>query len=103
LKPTPQSPPAISDTLPKGHDPRSAGSRLKVLEEEILRLSKLAAESSDQLRQDQYWNLARDLQREARALRAGAHTTSEAANEAQPKPTNRTQSRDLHHLRFAAV
>ena len=77
--------------------------RLKALEEEILRLSKLAAESSDQLQQDQYWNLARDLQRETRALRAGAHTISETANEARPEPANRTQSRDLHHVRFAAV
>jgi hypothetical protein len=44
--------------------------RLKVLEDEILRLAKLASESSDKSQQDNYWLLARDLQREARDLRA---------------------------------
>lgn len=43
--------------------------RLKVLEDEILRLTKLASQSSDHLEQDKYWHLARDSQKEARALR----------------------------------
>ena len=45
-------------------------SRLKVLEDEILRLTKLAAQSSGQVDQDKYWRLAQDLQREARELRS---------------------------------
>jgi hypothetical protein len=44
--------------------------RLKVLEEEILRLTKQASQSSDQAEQDNYFRLAQDLQREARALRS---------------------------------
>lgn len=45
-------------------------SRLKVLEDEILRLTKLAAQSTDQVDQDNYWRLTQDLQREARELRS---------------------------------
>jgi len=44
--------------------------RLQVLENEILRLTKLAAQEPGQTQQDNYWRLAQDLQREARALRA---------------------------------
>ncbi|MGA7909417.1 MAG: hypothetical protein WCA16_18565 [Candidatus Sulfotelmatobacter sp.] len=44
--------------------------RLKVLEEEILRLTKLASQSPDAEQQDNHWRLAQDLQREARELRA---------------------------------
>jgi hypothetical protein len=43
--------------------------RLKVLEDEILRLIDLAAESSDLKQQDSCYGLAKDLQREARELR----------------------------------
>ncbi len=43
--------------------------RLKVLEDEILRLAKLAAQASETVEQDNYWHLAQDLQREARELR----------------------------------
>jgi hypothetical protein len=83
--------------------PEALAARLKVLEEEILRLSKLASESSDQLDQDKYWSLALDLQREARALRAGFHSISKTAKGARPEPTSHTQSSDLHHIRFAAL
>jgi hypothetical protein len=44
-------------------------SRLRVIEEEILRLTKLATEASDTAQQDNYLGLAQDLQREARELR----------------------------------
>ena len=44
--------------------------RLKVLEDEILRLTKQASQSSGQAEQDDYLRLAQDLQREARALRS---------------------------------
>ncbi len=45
-------------------------SRLKVLEEEILRLTEQASQSSEKSEQDNYWRLAQDLQREARELRS---------------------------------
>lgn len=44
--------------------------RLKVLEDEILRLTKLASQSPSQSAEDDYLRLAQDLQREARQLRA---------------------------------
>jgi hypothetical protein len=44
--------------------------RLKVLEDEILRLTKLASQTQDQRQQDKYLRLAQDLQREARSVRA---------------------------------
>jgi hypothetical protein len=43
--------------------------RLKVLENEILRLIDLASRTSDREEQDSYYRLAEDLQREARELR----------------------------------
>jgi hypothetical protein len=52
-------------------------SRLRILEEEILRLSKLAAEYVDQSEQDKCWLLAQDLQREARELRSEIKKTQE--------------------------
>ncbi len=54
--------------------------RLKILEDEILRLAKLASQSSDQIQQDNYWQLAQDLQREARELRSEISRISEATN-----------------------
>lgn len=56
--------------------------RLKVLEDEILRLTKLAAQSQNQAEQDKYWRLAQDVQREARALRAEI----EKLRTEEPKP-----------------
>ncbi|MGA7401170.1 MAG: hypothetical protein WCC99_12545 [Candidatus Sulfotelmatobacter sp.] len=53
--------------------------RLKVLEDEILRLTKLASQSSDKIQQDAYWQLAQDLQREARKLRSEISRLSETA------------------------
>jgi hypothetical protein len=43
--------------------------RLEVLEDEILRLTKQASQSSDRNDQDNSWRLAQDLQREALSLR----------------------------------
>ncbi len=51
--------------------------RLKVLEEEILRLTELASRSFDKIQQDTYWQLAQDLQREARKLRCEISRLSE--------------------------
>lgn len=48
----------------------SLHARLKVLEEEILRLTKLASQASDNDQQDNYYGLAQDVQREARQLRS---------------------------------
>lgn len=53
--------------------------RLRVLEDEILRLTKLASQAPDRLDQDNYWRLAQDLQREARELRAEIRKMSSTA------------------------
>jgi hypothetical protein len=45
-------------------------SRLRVIEEEILRLTKLGGEASDTAQQDNYFGLAQDLQREALRIRS---------------------------------
>ena len=60
--------------------------RLKVLEDEIVRLPKLAAEAVDQSLQDNYWRLAQDVQREARQLR------SEIWKETQKQPETTSRS-----------
>ncbi len=44
--------------------------RLKVIEDEILRLAKAGSQESEKAQQDNLWHLAHDLQREARELRA---------------------------------
>jgi predicted DCC family thiol-disulfide oxidoreductase YuxK len=44
--------------------------RLKVVEDEILRLAKAGSQKSEKAQQDNLWHLAHDLQREARELRA---------------------------------
>lgn len=44
--------------------------RLKVLEDEILRLAKAGSQETEKAQQDNLWHLAQDLQREARDLRA---------------------------------
>ncbi|MGD0986249.1 MAG: hypothetical protein ABR874_00475 [Candidatus Sulfotelmatobacter sp.] len=56
-------------------------SRLKVIEEEILRLTKLAAQSGNTEEQENHLRLAQDLQREARELRL------EIRNRSQPAET----------------
>jgi hypothetical protein len=45
-------------------------SRLQVLEGEILRITNLASQSSENNQQENHWLMANDLQREARQLRA---------------------------------
>jgi len=55
-------------------------SRLRVLEEEILRLIKLASLAEDQVVQDNYWRLAEDLQMEARELRSVLRKISEESS-----------------------
>ncbi|MFY9948541.1 MAG: hypothetical protein WAK27_07585 [Candidatus Sulfotelmatobacter sp.] len=45
-------------------------SRLKTLEDEILRLTNLASQTSEKDQQENHWLMAKDLQREARQLRA---------------------------------
>jgi hypothetical protein len=44
--------------------------RLQVLEQEILRLTQLAAEEEETEQQDNFWRLALDVQREARVIRS---------------------------------
>lgn len=51
--------------------------RLKVIEDEVVRLIRLASEAPDQVQQDNYWRLAQDLQREARDLRSQIRKISE--------------------------
>jgi ferritin len=43
--------------------------RLKAIEEELRRLTELASEEKDAERRQQYWDLARDVQAEARKVR----------------------------------
>jgi hypothetical protein len=45
-------------------------SRLKIIEDEILRLANLASQTSEKDAQENYWLLAKDLQREAQGVRA---------------------------------
>jgi len=44
--------------------------RIEAVESEILHLTKLASETDDSRRQQQYWDFAKDLQQEARLIRA---------------------------------
>jgi hypothetical protein len=53
-------------------------SRLQVLEDEILRLTRLASQTSEKTQQENYWNLVKDLQGEARSLRAEITKISES-------------------------
>jgi hypothetical protein len=55
-------------------------SRLRVLEEEMLRLMKQASPAEDQFVQDNYWRLAQDLQIEARELRSVLRRVSEESS-----------------------
>jgi hypothetical protein len=43
--------------------------RLRTLEEEIRHLTDLAAKEDDEMRRSQYWDMARDVQAEARKAR----------------------------------
>jgi hypothetical protein len=52
--------------------------RLKVLEDEIVRLTKLAPQSPAEAEQGNYWRLAQDLQREARERRSELRKISES-------------------------
>ena len=61
--------------------------RLRVLEDEILRLTRLASQTPGQNDQDNYWRLAQDLQREARALRSEIRKLSESADAHLPSKT----------------
>jgi len=75
--------------------------RLKVLEDEIVRFSKLASATVDQSEQDNYWQLAQDVQREARLLRAeiwketqeqsDTHLTSDVSHPASHDPSKVAQ------------
>jgi hypothetical protein len=77
--------------------------RLKVLEEEIVRLIKLASQASDNDKQDNYYRLAQDVQREARELRAeinraiSSSSTGSGSSESQTNPpsSNRAHYRNL--------
>jgi hypothetical protein len=51
--------------------------RLNVLDDEILRLTMLASDTPNKRQPDYYWDLAQDLQREARELRSEIKKISE--------------------------
>jgi hypothetical protein len=55
--------------------------RLKILEEEIQRLTDLASRTSEKDQQENHWLMAQDLQREARDLRSQIMKTSTSADE----------------------
>jgi hypothetical protein len=61
--------------------------RLKSLDEEIVRLTMLASQSSVQHDQDNYLLLAQDLQRETRILRSAIGKLSESDRASQPGAT----------------
>jgi len=68
--------------------------RLRALDDEILRLTKLASESSDKSQQDNYWLLARDLQREARGLRSEIRRIAESTNLPLPSRAEHNRPHD---------
>ena len=53
-------------------------SRLRVLEDEILRLTRLASQETETTRQNDLLRLAQDLNREARELRSQIRKISES-------------------------
>jgi hypothetical protein len=55
--------------------------RLKILEEEIQRLTDLASRTPEKDQQENHWLMAQDLQREARDLRSQIMKTSTSADE----------------------
>jgi hypothetical protein len=54
--------------------------RLKIIEDKILRLTNLAAQTSEKAPQENHWLLAKDLQREARGLRVQIATVSDSTS-----------------------
>lgn len=62
-------------------------SRLKLLEEEIWRLTNLAAQTPDKDQQENHWLMAKDLQREARELRAQMAKSSDSADQDVAPPS----------------
>jgi hypothetical protein len=54
--------------------------RLQILEQEILRLTRVAAQEKETEQQDRFWELARDLQREAHEIRSEIARMTESAN-----------------------
>ena len=62
--------------------------RLKVLDDEILRLTMLAPKAPDKRQLDDYWDLAQDLQREARELRSEIKKISECKAQNQARSSH---------------
>jgi hypothetical protein len=58
--------------------------RLEAITRQIDRLTRLAAETEDATERQEYWNLARDAQAEARKLRREFSTY--APNDPRPRP-----------------
>jgi hypothetical protein len=56
-------------------------SRLKLLEEEIQRLTNLASQTPEKDQQENHWLMAKDLQREAQELRAQIRRSSQPTYE----------------------
>ncbi len=63
--------------------------RLQTLEEEIRRLTDLAAQEENEKRRSQYWDLARDLQAETRAVRLLLAQMPSARNKGRGEPVVR--------------
>ena len=74
---------------------RVAEARLKSVEDEILRLVRLASEADDRKLQQTYLDLAQDLQREARGIRI---QLSECLNASWPTSWS-AHRRWIHSLR----
>jgi uncharacterized phage protein gp47/JayE len=68
---------------------RSILTRLRTLEAEVRRLTDLAAKDEDEKRRCQYWDLARDVQAEARKVRMVLANLPPIRDEAQVESTLR--------------
>ena len=62
-------------------------SRLKILEDEIRRLTNLAAQTPEKDQQENHWRMAKDLQGEARELRLQIAKNSDSAGQDVAPPS----------------
>lgn len=75
--------------------------RLKVLDDEILRLINLASRAPDRVEQDKHILLAQDIQREARTVRAELQKISGSAADSLPAvPQHAPTPQGSFHKKF---
>jgi len=69
----------VTETARENRLTEALQARLLAFEEEIVRLTELASGTKDPDQQQQYWDLAQELQREARDIRAEIHSRGQSA------------------------